>query len=44
MQRLLVDPEKNVARKEDFGMTDDRSTCEWCFFQEMCFGGPLEIA
>ena len=38
MRSLLVDPVNNLARKEDFVMTDDRSRCEHCFFQELCFG------
>ena len=40
MQSLLVDPINNVAQKGDFVMTDDRRRCEWCFFQELCYGGP----
>lgn len=38
MRALLVDSDNNVARKEDFPMTDDRGTCDWCFYQELCYG------
>ena len=33
MRSLLVDAGKNVARKEDFAMAEDRSRCEWCVFR-----------
>lgn len=36
------DIEKNVAKAENFPMTDDRSECRYCVFRQLCHGeyGP----
>jgi hypothetical protein len=36
MKRLLHDPEKNLAREEDFPYTENEQTCRWCFFRKIC--------
>jgi len=42
MRALLSDVAANVAREEDFAMTEDRRRCRRCNFHEMCFGpGPI---
>ena len=42
MRKLLADPAANVAREEDFPMTDDRRRCGRCNFHEICYGpGPI---
>ena len=38
MRNLLVDPNRNLARIDDFPMVDDFSICRWCFFFEACYG------
>ncbi|MCS6817466.1 MAG: PD-(D/E)XK nuclease family protein [Blastocatellia bacterium] len=39
MRARLVDPERNLARPEDFPMTTETWRCQRCFFQEICYGG-----
>jgi len=39
MRARLVDPERNLARPEDFPMTSETWRCRRCFFQEICYGG-----
>ena len=36
MKRALVDPEKNLAREEDFPFTDNEQTCRFCNFKKVC--------
>jgi PD-(D/E)XK nuclease superfamily protein len=36
MKRALADPEKNVAREEDFPFTENEQTCRWCNFRKKC--------
>lgn len=36
MRELLKDPEKNVAHKDDFPMTEDVQQCRFCPFRKMC--------
>ncbi len=36
MRALLVDPERNVAREEDFPTTHDPGACTTCKFRELC--------
>ena len=36
MKKALKEPEKNVAREEDFPFTDNEQTCHWCFFKKVC--------
>ncbi len=38
MRSLLVDPDRNLARIDDFPMVDDPGTCRHCFFHEACYG------
>jgi PD-(D/E)XK nuclease superfamily len=40
MKALLVDPEGNVARLEDFPMVDRPSLCRRCNFRKLCFPRP----
>ena len=40
MVSLLSDEEINVARKEDFPLTDNQNLCRWCNFRKAC--GRLE--
>jgi len=37
MKSLLVDPERNLARLEDFPMIDRPSVCRRCNFRRLCF-------
>jgi CRISPR/Cas system-associated exonuclease Cas4 (RecB family) len=37
MRALLIDPEGNVARLEDFPMIDRPRTCRRCNFRRLCF-------
>lgn len=39
LRARLVDPERNLARMEDFPMTTETWRCRRCFFQEVCYGG-----
>ncbi|HSA58808.1 MAG TPA: PD-(D/E)XK nuclease family protein [bacterium] len=36
MKKALADPEKNVAREEDFPFTENEQTCRWCNFKKVC--------
>lgn len=36
MKKLLADPEKNMAREEDFPFTDNEQTCRYCPFKKVC--------
>ena len=36
MKAKLVSPESNVARRDDFPMTDDTDKCSICTFRELC--------
>lgn len=36
MKRALADPEKNVAREDDFPFTENEQTCRWCNFKKVC--------
>ena len=36
MKKALADPEKNIAREEDFPFTENERTCDWCFFKKIC--------
>jgi len=43
MRALLTDPAHNVAREEDFPMTDQKGRCRRCDFHEICYGaGPIK--
>jgi len=42
MRARLEDPERNLARMEDFPMTSETWRCRRCFFQEICYGGKFE--
>ncbi len=37
MKDLLVNPEENTARMEDFPKVDDLSTCRRCRFRKICY-------
>jgi len=41
MREALEDPEENVAREEAFPMTDERRTCRYCVFRDLCGLGPV---
>jgi len=42
MCEALADPAGNVAREEDFPMTDQKRRCRRCDFHEICYGpGPI---
>jgi hypothetical protein len=42
MRAALADPVANVAREEDFPMTDQTHRCRRCNFHEICYGpGPI---
>ena len=45
MKALLVDPQLNVARLEDFPMVDRPQLCRRCNFRKLCFprGETLEV-
>ncbi len=36
MKRVLIDPEKNEAREEDFPFTENEQTCRFCNFKKVC--------
>ncbi len=36
MKKALAEPDKNLAREEDFPFTDNERTCDWCFFKKIC--------
>ena len=36
MRALLVDEEKNVAKRESFPMTDELSYCASCVYRRLC--------
>ena len=36
MKKALADPDKNLAREEDFPFTQNQRTCDWCFFKKIC--------
>lgn len=36
MKKALADPEKNIAREEDFPFTENEQTCRWCNFRKIC--------
>lgn len=36
MKRSLIDPEKNLAREEDFPFTENEQTCRFCNFKKVC--------
>ena len=38
VRRNLYNREHNVARAEDFPMTEDRSDCKWCEYRQLCHG------
>ncbi|MFH0795407.1 MAG: PD-(D/E)XK nuclease family protein [bacterium] len=40
MRSRLDDPQTNAASAERLPMTDNRTLCPSCVFQEICFGGP----
>tara|TARA_R110002110_G_scaffold3360_3_gene17118 strand:- start:3115 stop:4098 length:984 start_codon:yes stop_codon:yes gene_type:complete len=47
VRQQLHNKEHNVARAEDFPMTDDKDNCKWCTFRQLCYGrgdapGPLK--
>jgi CRISPR/Cas system-associated exonuclease Cas4 (RecB family) len=42
MKGFLVDPEKNIARKEDFPVVTDPKFCRYCNFQKVCTDRPTE--
>ena len=42
MKRMLVDPERNIARKEDFNVATDSKVCRYCNFQKVCEDRPGE--
>jgi len=45
MREVLADPAANVAREEDFPMTDEMRCCQQCNFHEICHGpGPIAPA
>ena len=37
MRALLVDPVENLARLEDFAMSDRPQVCRRCNFRKLCF-------
>lgn len=44
MRRLLVDPEANLGRIEDFPMIDRPRVCRRCNFRRLCFPRPDDRA
>ncbi len=42
MKRILVDPERNLARKKDFPVVTDPKVCRYCNFQKVCEDRPRE--
>jgi hypothetical protein len=43
MKKLLLDPDANTARREDFAMIDRPSACRRCNFRRLCFPRPAEV-
>ena len=44
MRKLILDPEENTARIEDFAMVDRPSACRRCNFRRLCFPRPAEVS
>ena len=38
IRSLLVDPDRNLARIDDFPMVEDSAICRRCFYYEACYG------